>query len=243
MPEKFNVLSVVVAAAVVVAIAELGAVVGEGFIGTFRRLSCARLDRLPALCWGTFRLVTVGAGAIRVKIFPFTGSTLASKVILGTTFLFFFFTRMIRRSGVEEADAFGCSSLLERCFLLTINPLLITLDTTSLAADSGSVPLGNRPLLFVEVVFFFSGEVYDSKDLKMPELQYRWSDGDSGLLMPLSIQYSVFGGSRSSGSGSMISGDAGGMISTIGSAHVARSTVDGTKLPASSQNVPDSLEM
>lgn len=183
MPEKFNALSVVVvvvaaaAAGVVVMIEELGSVdtkVDKGFIGTFRRLSCTRLDRLPALCWGTLRLVTVvGAGVIRAVIRPLTGSTFASSVILGATFFFFFFGRMIRRSGVAEEVPFGCSSLVDKCFLLTINPLLITLDTTSLAADSGSEPFGNRPLLFVEVVFFFSGDDVwcDSRDLKMPELQ------------------------------------------------------------------------
>lgn len=61
--------------------------------------------------------------------------------------------------------------------------------------------------------------------------------------MPLSMQNNVLGGSGSFGSGSITSGDAGGIISTIGTANDFRSTVDGTKLPASSQNVPDSLEM
>lgn len=189
MPEKFSVLSVVVG--VVVTVEELGVVgatVGAGFIGTFRRLSGVGPDRLFAFCWGTFRLVTVGAGAILVRILPLVGSIFASRVTLGSTFFFFFFGRIIRRSGVDEAEAFGCSSLFERCFLLTINPLLITLDTTSLAADSGSELLGKRPLLFVEVVFFLGGDLSVSKVLKMPELQYRWSEGDSGRLMPRSMQ-------------------------------------------------------
>lgn len=148
--------------------------VAIGLMGTFRRLSCTRLGRLPTTCcWGTFRLVTVGPGKILVKIFPFIGSTFASRVVFGAAFLFFFFVRIMRRSGVAEVEALGGSSLLDRCFLLTINPLLMTLDTTSLAADSGSGPPLERPLLAVEVVFFFSGDDCGSRDRNIPELQYR----------------------------------------------------------------------
>lgn len=171
IPEKFNVLSIVV---VVGAEALAAAAVDNGLMGTFRRLSCTWLGRFPTICcWGTFRLVIVGPDAMRVTIFPFTGSTFASKVVFGAAFLFFFFGRIMRRSGVAEAEALGCSSLLDRCFLLTINPLLITLDTTSLAADSCSGPPVVRPLLTVEVVFFFNGDESASRDRNIPELQYR----------------------------------------------------------------------
>uniref|UniRef100_A0A8D8B903 (northern house mosquito) hypothetical protein n=1 Tax=Culex pipiens TaxID=7175 RepID=A0A8D8B903_CULPI len=202
--------------------------------GTFsvKIASCAAFSLMPEklrVLSSSFLLVF---GTTFVTIRPFGGSSFASSVTaaFGGIFLLRFFGRMMRRSGVVTATVVGViasSPVVDRCFLLTISPLLMTFETTSLAPSGWADPWPSAPAP-AEVDFFLLG---DPRTWKIPDAPYRRSEGDSGRLRPLrSTQNSVLGAGSGTASSRTISGE-------------PLSGDDGTKLPASSQNVPDSFEM
>lgn len=68
----------------------------------------------------------------------------------------------------------------------------MTLDTTNLAVAEFSVLL---PQLTTDgAILRFGGSICIGEDLKMPD-ELRWSEGESGRLIPFSMQKSVFDGS------------------------------------------------